>query len=442
MDKKIIIAALLVFCAAMIGLTSGRINSSTVVLIPLGLIGASLVFFSRGILIFLTILCLSSAGIPFFGIGKIALQLRWVLFGIFCLHIFGDIFLGRTVRRIKLFDALALVFIAYAFMSMSYSLSPLLTLERSTTILLLYIVVFWVIWKYAYEQGPEKVIHIILNAMCVVFLIGLSLIFLSPIKPFMGGRFFGLMGNPNGLGILSALVLPISLWQFLETKKNSALFLFLAILVSLLLSGARGPINATIFGLGYFIYIRSKKHTPAAFFSWVSFILVFIWLIETSAKQLFKAYARVESLSILGGRMEAWKVAINLFLEKPIFGYGFGVEDKIFASKKVVFHVHSGEYVHNSFLGISVQLGLLGFVIFFLPLFLLLFKELFYRQEPRAVPLLRYALRASLIAGLFCCMSESWIYSVGSGVVLPFWTMVMLLVFYSYRDGEEGLNLR
>jgi len=438
MDKKIIVAAFLAAFAVMLGVIFGRINQPTLILLPLGLLGVSLVFFSRGILIFLTILCLSSAGIPFFGIGKIALQLRWVLFGIFCLYAFGDIFLGRTVRRIKLFDALALVFIAYAFMSMSYSPYPRLTLERSTTILLSYIVVFWVIWKYAHEQGPEKVIRIILNAMWVIFLIGLSLIFLSPIKPFMGGRFFGLMGNPNGLGVLSALVLPISLWQFLETKKNSALFLFFAILISLLLSGARGPINATIFGLGYFIYIRSKKHTPAVFFSWATFILVFIWLIETSAKQFFKAYIRVGSLSILGGRIEAWMAAVNLFLEKPIFGYGFGVEDKIFALKKVVFHVHSGEYVHNSFLGILVQLGLLGFVIFFVPLFLLLFKELFYRQEDRVVPLLRYALRASLIVGLFCCMSESWIYSVGSGVMLPFWIMAMLLVFYCYRDKEEA----
>src|SRR3989338_9884897 len=99
MDKKIIIAVFLVFCAALIGLTSGRINSSMVVFIPLGLIGASLVFFSRGILIFLAILCLSSAGVPYAGIWKIAQQLRWVLLIMFCFHVFGDIFLGRTVRR-------------------------------------------------------------------------------------------------------------------------------------------------------------------------------------------------------------------------------------------------------------------------------------------------------------------------------------------------------
>ena len=55
------------------------------------------------------------------------------------------------------------------------------------------------------------------------------------------------------------------------------------------------------------------------------------------------------------------------------------------------------------------------------------------------MPPLRYALRASLIVGLICCMSESWIYSVGNGVMFPFWIMAMLLAFYYYRDKEEGI---
>ena len=68
---------------------------------------------------------------------------------------------------------------------------------------------------------------------------------------------------------------------------------------------------------------------------------------------------------------------------------------------------------------------------------MLLFKELFSPQEDREIPILRYALRASLIAGLICCMSESWIYSVGNTQVFPFWIMVMLLMFYRHSDKEK-----
>ena len=437
MNKKIIVAAFLAVFAAILGVTSGRINQSTLILLPLGLLGASLVFFSRGILIFLTILCLSSAGIPFFGIWKAALQLRWVLLGIFCFHTFGDIFLGRAVRRIKLFDCLALVFISYAFMSISYSPYPRLSLERSTTILLLYISVFWIIWKYAYHQGPEKVVSLILGVIWIIFIASYAAIFIGPYRPFLNGRFMGVFANPNGMGVVSALILPLSLWKFLETGKKSALFLFLLISLSLLLCGARGSINAALFSLGYFIYARSKKNNPFAFFATVSGVLIFIWIIETLAKEFFKTYIRVESIPILGGRLEAWQAAVSLIMDKPLFGYGFGVEDKLFGLKKVMFHAHSGAYAHNSFLGMLLQLGLLGFTMFFVPLFVLLFKELFPPQEDREIPILRYALRASLIAGLICCMSESWIYSVGNTQVFPFWIMVMLLMFYRHSDKEK-----
>lgn len=437
MDKKIIIAVLLAVFAAVVVFISGKISPAMVMYVPLGLIAVSLVFFSRGILIFLTILCLSSAGIPFLGIWKIALQLRWVLFILFCFHVFGDIFLGRTVRRIKLFDCLALVFISYAFMSIAYSPYPYLTLERSTTILLLYISVFWIIWKYAYQQGPEKVVSLILGVMWIIFIASYAAIFIGPFRPFLNGRFMGVFANPNGMGVVSALILPLSLWKFLETGKKSALFLFLLISLSLLFCGARGSLNATLFALGYLIYARSKRKNPFALFATLSCVLIFIWIIETSAKEFFKTYIRLESIPILGGRLEAWQAGVNLIMDKPLFGYGFGVEDKLFGLKKIMFRRHAGAYVHNSFLGMLLQLGLLGFIMFFVPLFILLFKELFSRNENQEVPILRYALRSSLIAGLVCCVSESWIYSVGNTQVFPFWIMVMLLVFYRDNDKEK-----
>ncbi|KKT00327.1 MAG: hypothetical protein UV78_C0079G0006 [Parcubacteria group bacterium GW2011_GWA2_43_17] len=195
---------------------NGRINSPAIMFMPLGLIAASLVFFSRGILIFLAILSLSSAGVPYAGIWKIAQQLRWVLLIMFCFHVFGDIFLGRTVRRIKLFDAAALVFISYAFMSISYSPHPRLTLERSITILLLYISVFWIIWKYAYHQGPEKVASLILWVMWIIFIASYFAIFIGPYRPFLNGRFMGVFANLAGRA--DQLMPRSSRWDILFTR--------------------------------------------------------------------------------------------------------------------------------------------------------------------------------------------------------------------------------
>ncbi|OGX15732.1 MAG: hypothetical protein A2166_03130 [Omnitrophica WOR_2 bacterium RBG_13_41_10] len=413
-------------------------DSKILIILPLGLILVSLLFFSRGILIFLTILCLEIVAIQFAGIGKIALQLRWVFFAFLSFYAFGDILLGRTVRKIKSFDIIAIFFIIYAFLSSFYSPFPSLTLERTATILALYICIFWIIWKYAYEQSPEKVVRLILSVLWPLFTLGYLMIFIGPYRPFLAGRFTGIFANPNSLGLLSAIILPISLWHFLETKKKSALLFFLMILLGLLFSAARGSLNATAFALGYFIYASSKKYKPFIFFSLTSFILILGLVIETFIKQYFMDYIRSENIPILGGRLNIWPVALDSIIDKPIFGYGFGVEDKILGLKNVIFlKQHAGISAHNSYLGMLLQLGLFGFIIFFIPLFMLLFKELFLRQEGEATSLLRHALCASLIAGLICCIYESWIYSVGNSFVLPFWILVMLLVFYRYKDKEE-----
>ena len=438
MDRRIIIIVALILFSIIAAYMLLNFGPSQIMLIPFGFIAISSVFFSRGILIFLALLCLAMVAVPYGDIGKIALQLRWVFLILFCLHVFGDIFLGRTVRRIKFFDILAIFFIIYAFLSTAYSSFHRLTLERTVTISILYISVFWVIWKYAYEQGQQKVVNVILQVMWLIFMAGYLMIFIGPYRPFLGGRFAGIFGNPNGLGVMSAIILPLSLCQFLETKKKSALFLFSMIALSLLLSAARGSINATVIALAYLIYVTSKKYRHLVFLASMSFIFILIWAIETLIKQFFLHYIRVESIPILGGRLEVWPVAIKLIMDKPLFGYGFGTEDKLLALKQIVLTKHSGAYIHNSYLGMLLQLGLPGFIIFFIPLFILLFKELFSKQESQT-PLLRYALRASLIAGLICCFYESWIYSVGNAMAFPFWIIVMLLTFYRYQDKEKSV---
>ena len=411
---------------------------SAIVLIPLGLIVISSVFFSRGILIFLTILCLVFAQSSFKMIGSIAYRFRYIFFILFALHVFGDIFLGRTVRKIKIFDGLAIFFLVYAFLSILYSPYPFVTLERATTVLLLYISVFWIIWKYAYDQGPEKIVYLILNATLLILIVSYLMIFIVPVLAFTNGRFQGVFQNANGLGIACAMFLPLSLWQFLVSKKRTALFLFFLMLVSLFLSASRNAINATIIALGYFTYMRSRRFRPLILFTSMSLILTLVWAIQTLAKHFFHTYYRIETLPTMGGRLEVWPSALHLIANKPFFGYGFGMENKIMTLKYLTLVGRYGGYVHNSYLGIILQLGMLGFILFFIPLFILLFKELFLKQDSE-VSLLRHALRASLLVGLLCCIFESWVYSVGNAQTFPFWIIVMLLVFYRYQDKEKPL---
>ncbi len=436
MNRKIVIIITLLICAITILFLLGKLGPSQIVLIALGFIGLSLLFFSRGILIFLTTLCLVVAQSPFAKLQSAALQLRWVFFILFALHVFGDIFLGRTVRKIKTFDILAIVFVIYALLSSFYSPVPSLSRERAITILLLYISVFWIIWKYAYDQKPEKVVCLILNVTMLIFIISYLMLFISPHLSFLAGRFQGIFQNPNSIGITCAILSPLSFWHFLETKKKTALFLFFLILVALFLSASRSSINATVIAMGYFIYTHSKNYRPLVFFSLMSLILILTLVAQTITTHFLKVYIRPETISTLGGRINIWPPAVDLIMDRPFFGYGFGVEEKILSLKYAILRQHVGGYIHNSYLGMLLQLGIVGFIIFYGPLFILLLKELFSRRDT-ATPLLRYALQASVIAGLLCCIFESWVYSVGNAQALPFWIIVMLLAFYRYQDKER-----
>lgn len=439
MDRRVIIPVTIILSSIIALFLFNRFGHSMILLMPLGLIAILLASFSRGILIFFTMACLISIQ-SWFVIATfrksldILLTIRWVLFGLFCLHAFGDIFLGRTVRKIKSFDFIAIIFIVYAFLSALYSSHPKETIERTITISVLYLSVFWIIWKYAYIKGPDRIVSIMLQVMLLVCIGSFLMIFIGPIRPFTTGRFTGIVYNPNSLGIICAIHLPLSLWQYLETKRKPALFLFILMLLALLLTSARGSMTASVISLGYFIYARSQKYRPLIFSLAISLILILIWAIETLLKEFFAFYIRADNIPMLGGRLHIWPVALQLITEKPFFGYGFGTEEFLFVLKK---HTMLGYHIyltHNSYLGMTLQLGVVGAIIFFLPLFILSFKELFSKRTDEAVPLLRYALRATLIAGLICAFYESWIYVVGNPVAFPYWIAVMLLVYYRYQE--------
>ena len=88
MNSKIIMVILIIFSIMMLAVLANFMPSA-IVLIPLGLILLSLVLFSRGILIFLTALCLSFAQSPSLGmIASAAMRLRWIFFALFTFHVF------------------------------------------------------------------------------------------------------------------------------------------------------------------------------------------------------------------------------------------------------------------------------------------------------------------------------------------------------------------
>jgi len=351
------------------------------------------------------------------------------------------------------------VFSAFAIGSTLYSMNPLLTILRTFTLMCVFFFMSRFIKPMAEIYGVSRIIGLMLYAILPLFLYSLTLLgspegynvyentyetlMRKSLSQRLGmantagdfDRFHGIFQNPNSLGLTTALLFPLALSKVLTERKNRVLqFLLLIMTVLLLMSGSRLGIIATLVSSLY-VLVRFFGQRVGKWIAGAVFVLAVIfsvmWISNNGDKVL--SYFRFDKRNVLlaGGRVEAWLVAKNFIVERPLLGYGFGTEDQLLFNQGYRFMYHEGAYLHSSYLGLLAQVGILGTALFLIPVFWLLATEL----RARSPSALRIGLQGMLIAGLIACFFESWIYSAGNAQVLPFWSGIALLEFL--RDKEK-----
>lgn len=141
-------------------------------------------------------------------------------------------------------------------------------------------------------------------------------------------------------------------------------------------------------------------------------------------------YENKPIMSYGSGRVFAWLWAIRQGLEAPLLGYGFGTESTVFVDRLYVF---DGSYTENSFVGMFLQLGLIGVILLLLPLLLVarvLPRALGREREDR---LIVAAAAAVVLGGFVVAFFQSYLYSVGNVATLTFWTAATIAVIAGGR---------
>ncbi len=360
---------------------------------------------------------------------------RWVFLGLLCVMLALRPPKRVRVRRPQIVDAVFAVFVTLAFASAIYSSDVSITLQRAASTVLLYTAVFWTLWFYTDLAGEEKLIDALILTAAVVFVACAFSFFLTE-SSMMRGRFRGIMENPNALGMLTIIFLPLIISRFIRKRKAIDLMLIALVVASVVVSGSRnGVFTASLAAI--FLLWRTRAWKAALVLSVIGTVAVLSMPESTSLQDLesrpeVTRFVTGSKSSITSGRAEAWQVAIPIIQQRPSLGYGFGTEDRIFDGMS--FRIHRGLYVHNSYLGLAYQLGLVGAVTFFGPLLLLLISRAFARRT-ESVQMASY--EAILFGGLIASLFESWVYSVGNAFVFPFWICVMLMV----RNGVRAPSL-
>ena len=372
----------------------------------------------------------------------------------------------RMPRAVHRADAYIVAFLIFTLVSCLYSINSSISFMRAVSVILMYGAVFWGVWIYADEFGVEAVASIIITASAIVF--GLHIIdaIVDPIGSFPYlGRFRGWMVNPGTAAGYAAVLLPLTLWIASQKSRWQYWLLVGVMLFVLIMSQTRTEIVAATIGSMYFLVRTYPKRIYISLLSTISVLAVsYLWIeagprlfpigtdfkldnaddifidnnLEFGQEQndipmlepWYKRFnPRTNDAKTLAHRTEKWRMGLEYFLERPLQGFGFGTEDQLFAYHDVNLPDYqlSGAYMHNSYLGLVLQVGIIGAALFYVPLASLILYELLAVRNTRNTPLFTALLSVVLtcmIAGMF----SSDLYSMGNAKSFVFWISVMLLV--------------
>lgn len=242
-----------------------------------------------------------------------------------------------------------------------------------------------------------------------------------------GGRFQGLFSNPNTLGMIGALVLPVSLGLWRHTK--SQLYLAAAVITAaaVVMSNSRTAATALILA-GLWVLIRARNSRAIAMLLPITILtaglssigLLMGVAVPAPVVSLLARFTANEGGDLLNSRDIAWVNARRLFLERPIEGYGYSAGPSLFSSQRDSGQLlFASDVVHNSYMQWLLELGLMGLV----PLLLLL--ALFLRVLlARPTGALSGALQWLVLTGVLVQFTESAMFGTGQAYPFLFWVMV------------------
>lgn len=312
-----------------------------------------------------------------------------------------------------------LPFFAYAFLPLIFGNDPITGIQKTLSYALLYLVVPNYVLLNFRQRGWDFFRDLV--RFLVAFLVVMWLMkFLRIVPVFVAGRFRGLFGNPNGLGIFTFLVFTLytilnhlkkDLFPFRQRMMNYAVIMFF-----LVLCGSRTSLVAT----GMFL-LFSRFFSLSPFIGFIGFIS-FLGIIELVSSNLativislgLQEYFRLETLDDGSGRYIAWRFAWGKIQDYFMLGGGFGNDEYImrhnYAYLRTLGH-HGG--VHNSYLTMWFNVGIVGILIYFRSYFLIFFKA--SKRVPMAF--------AAMFAVMFSVLYESWL----TGSLNPF-TIILVMI--------------
>jgi hypothetical protein len=401
---------------------------------------------------------------------------RWT-----ALAVFGALALlyAAVARRGRLgrgFEALLAATVGLALLSVTWSADPTLTAGRTVTFAAVLVSAAALASVAARRVALVEILVLgFVAGVVALAVIGLVNLWDDPDRAIVPAttqspaRYNGIGGNPNTMAMLIALALPAVAWSLLEARSRArrvAALLVLALLYgSLVASGSRGALVGALLGTTAFALVlrRARRTTLAIVGTALGLFLVGVAVLEIPqpaktnpvirydivppstpplSERDVQAKLPLESevgfprpgekpfrrtLFTSSGRFDAWRGALDQALERPLLGYGFGTEERVFVDR---FYLHYSDRPENAYLGTLLQLGVVGLALLAALLGAVVLRIRRVAGGPAA------ACAGAVVCGLVLAVGQSYLTSVGSPAMLPFWLSALLLVGATAQQAE------
>lgn len=195
------------------------------------------------------------------------------------------------------------------------------------------------------------------------------------IRQYNSGCIAGITSHYSTNAMFLSTGLLIAIAMFLKQKQKRYLLSAIILFVSLLMTGKRAHILFSAFAI-FFIYFISliKQGLRRMILNTVVVMLitiivagVFFLLFPSLATFIQRFKETIDAGDISLGRFDFWTLALNAFKENPLLGIGW---------KHYQIDINPGYDVHNVYLQIICETGVVGAIIFFAWFILLYWKTL------------------------------------------------------------------
>lgn len=330
-----------------------------------------------------------------------------------------------------------LPFVIYSFLVLINAGENVITGAQKTisyTILLVAIPSLFV--KTIHDNGRKILIEFVYLS-CIFLLSGIALKYVSFDFVTRAGRFCGLFGNPNGLGIyLLLFYLFFRVANYFNPggfSRGEKLFIYALLAYNLFLCSSRSAMGGVIF-----FYVAEKLFKVSGFIAIITLILgllsvesFFLFLPKIIVYLNLEEYFRLQTLDEGSGRFIAWGFAWQKIQDTFFFGGGFGY-DEFVMRKNYTMLARLGHLggVHNSYLSLWFDFGLVGVIIYFRSFFTAFIRA--HKNHIIALPL--------MFTVMFSITFESWLVASLNPYTIQLFMMLAVMLYLPKREELDNMS--